>query len=309
MSHFPNSEVFSDQISQQHLGRISDSTAQHVFKKHKGVYLYDLDENKYTDFSLQSGEIFDTHAPKRLTQFIKNALSYGIGHANAHSKFLYKASDLWKKHTQAAEISFFGNLLESILAITKLLNKKDIHIGVNSSYLIKKLAPFNHLFHISEVKEGDKVDLLIFEEIPHLVENIDSIKATKKIQFHSRFLFRRKEITFHSKYEHLIYATPFGGKDLVVLTGNYPSTPLTPADGILLLEGAKYFNTLTKKNVPTFKHELVTFYEGYGILNKDIDRLSCKKNGVIVDDEFIFFSPEHTSHDYKRLSRVLDLYR
>ncbi|MGL4388680.1 MAG: hypothetical protein ACRCTJ_04735, partial [Brevinema sp.] len=239
MSHFPNNETFSDKISKKHLAQISNPKSNLIFKKHKGVYLYDLDENKYTDFSLQSGEIFGSHAPKTLTKFIKNALSYGIGHANSYPKFLYKALDLWKKNLESESVTLFPNFLESILQISQSLSKKEIKIGVNSSYLAKKCEPLAYFIEIIDIsKKSDEVDLLLWEEIPHLKENPDQIKATKKVVVHSRYLFRRLSQNFDLKYEHLIFSTPFGGKDLVVSTGSYQSCVLTPSDGVLFLEGA-----------------------------------------------------------------------
>ncbi|MGL4561030.1 MAG: hypothetical protein ACRCV0_01905 [Brevinema sp.] len=312
MSHFPTYETFSEKISKQHLTAINIPQSFFMFKKHKGVYLYDLDGNKFTDFSLQSGEIFSAHSPNRLTKFMKNALSYGIGHANAYPKFLYKATQLWKKYLGCTTVTFFPNFLMTILEITHTLKKKEITIGVNSEYLIKKLAPISHLITIINILEQKdrNVDLLLIEDIPHLKnEDTANIHASKKIKVHSRFFFRRSEMIFDPKWDHLITATPFGGKDLTIVTGAYQAPYISSEDGILFLEGAKDARAIQKQKVARFIHPLITYYNGYGIARKKLDPDILKKHGIIIDhDEYVFFSPEHTLQDFKRLSRVLDLF-
>ena len=78
MSHFPNPEEYSLKQSLSHLEQLPSYTKAFILKKAKGVYLYDIDENKYTDFDLNKGTIFTEHSPKRLTKFIKNVLSSGL---------------------------------------------------------------------------------------------------------------------------------------------------------------------------------------------------------------------------------------
>lgn len=308
MSDFPNFDTFSQTISQKHLSHISSPMSQYVFKKHKDTYLYDLDNNKYTDFCLQSGEIFAEHSPKRLTSFVKNALSYGISHANSYNKFLYKAHRYWSEILSSANITFITGFLNAVIIASKSIQKEKIIIGVSNEYLLKKLDPISHLVTCINISENPQdVDLLLFEAIPHIKNQTNTnINAIKKIEVHSRFLFRNIRINFNPEYEHLIVGSPFAGKDLVVSTGLYETPFISPEDGILFLEGAKYFNILQTQQIKIFTHPMIEYFYGYAICQQSIDTALMMKYGVIIEDNIVFFSPKHNEYDYKRLSKALN---
>ena len=58
---------------------LSYTTTQYPFaiKRGKGVYLYDFDQNRYTDYSLNNGSLILGHAHPKVTREIKNILSKG----------------------------------------------------------------------------------------------------------------------------------------------------------------------------------------------------------------------------------------
>jgi hypothetical protein len=63
-----------------------------VFKRGKGPYLYDYDENRFIDFDLLEGALLQGHAPPRLTSVVKAWI--GRGHTGA---FSYKVHQVLSK--------------------------------------------------------------------------------------------------------------------------------------------------------------------------------------------------------------------
>lgn len=307
MSKFPSPEIFSVKQSSQHLSKLPSNSASFILKKAKGVYLYDLDGNKYVDFSLNHGTIF-AHSPSRLTHFVKNALSSGMNSMGFYSKFMLKAQQNWKSCLNCKEISFYSSFIQMLLAvITKYSIKK---IAYTSDYLYLLMASLGELvefYKINELTKAYTCDLLLFEEyndefstLTYQSINIPAIKI------HNRFVYRRKNpVDFKENCMHYIDTIPFGGKSIGILFGDENIPYISPPfdEGILFLEGSKIFN----KNVhyPVFFHEKFTNYLGFSISQEILDKQFFLERGIYCENNILYFSPFHTEHDMKRLKKAL----
>ncbi|MGL4367733.1 MAG: hypothetical protein ACRCTQ_05600 [Brevinemataceae bacterium] len=315
MSSFAHPEHFSNHFSKKHAEYLLLERDSLIIKKSKGVFLYDIDGNKYVDFYLQNGEIFAEYAPSRLTMFAKNALSYGINTPEHYHKFFYKTYKHWKTICNFDHLAFFPNFLEFTLALVNKINKKQITIACENEYLISLVSLLKPLVEVVLLEDAtipkQPYDIVFFEDDRNGTIEWNSL-ANYLVQVHSRFLFRhnKKVITFNQDWNHLILAVPFAGRGLCVAASkflmNYP--PSTFEDGIILLEGAKYFHQLIKMDVPVFNHKHIVSYHGYACTEEYLDPVFFQKRGIYLKRNKLFFSPLHTEHDFRRLNKALNEY-
>lgn len=315
MSHFPNPNTYSRKYSDVHLSSIKNMNNSLIIKKNKEQYIYDIDDNKYIDFYLQNGEIFSGYTPSRLNHFQKNALSAGLNIPNGYNKFIYKAQKYWQKILNISQIYFYSSFLNCILAIINSLPQK-IVIGYNSQYIKQLLLPISKIISCIDInKTNIYVDILLFEELNDELQYFDnnSIHSSIKIQIHSRFLFRglqKSKINFSHDISHIVISTPFGGKEICLLAGSHKLIQeyINFEDGILFLEGAKYFTILAKQQLIEFKHSHFISYYGFAQCTKFLDSNFFRKRGIYIQGNILFFSPLHTQHNFKRLYKILDTY-
>ena len=319
MSHFPNPEDFSLKQSLSHLEQLPSKAKAFILKKAKGVYLYDIDENKYTDFDLNKGAILE-HSPKRLSKFIKNVLSSGLSACGFYHKFAYKAQKHWKKITNSNHIGFHASFIEMILAVINSLKitKTKICIGYTTQDLYLQLLPLSNIVSLKKINPSQEItdiDLLLIEEFNDDLE-VSKINncSVPIIKIHSRFLFRaqgiKKEISFESEYLHFITSTPFGGKTIGVLASNVPIdyAPSSFDDGILYLEGAKLFSSLSLSSTIQFSNPQFNCYRGFAKSHKALDTQFFLKRGINLQENILYFSPYHSKHDFRRLNQALNEY-
>lgn len=314
MSNFPNPIIFNQHNTHMYLSkmRISNDYIPLVLKKIKGVYLYDIDGFKYTDFNLQNGEISFSYTPGVLTKIYKNALSSGIGHACCYNKFLLKAFRYWEELTQN-KISFFSDPIYAILSFLKDIKNTDkINIACSSDYLYQMLEPLKDFINITFYNENNYSDLLIFEPVFEngTLFDADRYHAHKKLVVYNRFFFRQ-QLRFSCKYPILL-SHFLAGKSLTVLIGNQNNciydNRLSVYETILFMEGAKYLKKQMKKRNLKVSHPFLNSFEGFAIAKKPLDFNFFCKRGIIVSDLMLFFSPYHTEHDLRRLYKALDEY-
>ncbi len=319
MSHFPNPENYSLKQSACHIEQLPSNSNCFILKKAKGVYLYDIDENKYTDFNLNNGTIFTEHSPKRLTKFIKNVLSSGLNNCGFHHKFTFKAQKYWQKITNLNHIGFHSSFVEMILSVINTLEMNHkICIGYTTEALYHQLAPLAHLVLLKKIdpfQQIKDINLLLIEEFNDdlVTTKINNI-SIPIIKIHNRFLFRtpniKKENFFESDYLHFITTTPFGGKSIGVLASNIPIdyAPSSFDDGILYLEGAKLFVSLSLSHTLKFSHPQFKCYQGFAKSHIHLNNQFFLKHGIYIQDNILYFSPYHTQHDFRRLYQVLNKY-
>ena len=314
MSHFPVPSEYSLQLSHTHLKDFSEDSF--IIKKAKGVYLYDIDGNKYMDFSLDSGAIFAEHSPPRLTKFIKNALSSGFNSLNHHNKFLYKAQKNWQSISHHNYISFHSSFINMLLSLISSLEKPKITIAYNTHFIYEELKMLNPLVTFvfcNDIESYDNIDILLFEERNEDMSLFSGDKLPKiTVEIHSRFLFRdqKKERPFSKEYLHFIYESPFAGQKIGVLASSFEISYPSPSfeEGIFYLEGSKYYHQLSKLSLPKFKHPKFISYEGYALCQEKLDTKFFQERGVYLRGQILYFSPLHTTHDIKRLQKSLDAY-
>lgn len=320
MSHFPNPEEYSLKQSLIHLEQLPSNSKAFILKKAKGVYLYDIDENKYTDFDLNKGTIFTEHSPKRLSKFIKNVLSAGLNTCGFYHKFTFKAQKYWKKITEFNHVGFHTSFIEMILAVINTLNmnKTKICIGYTTEDLYLQLLPLSNIISLKKINSSQQItdiNLLLIEEFNDDLEVTKINNSTIPIiKIHSRFLFRtqgiKKERSFELEYLHFITTTPFGGKTIGVLASNVPInyTPSSFDDGILYLEGAKLFLSLSLSSTIQFTHPQFDCYQGFAKSHVILDTQFFLKRGIYIQENILYFSPYHTKHDFRRLNQALKEY-
>lgn len=310
MSHFPSPENFSLNQSIQHLSHLPKINKPFVLKKAKQVYLYDLDGNKYTDFSLGHGTII-THSPPRLTKFIKNALSSGMNTMGFYSKFMLKSQKNWRDIFQTSEISFYSSFIEMLLVVIRQYSIKKI--AYTSDFLLTLVTPLETLIEFQKINsfsENIESDLILFEEYN---DNFEFLKPSNllipSIKIHSRFAYRRENFfDFTENCMHYLGTLPFGGKEIGVLATDEKLLYSPPAfdNGILFLEGSKLYSK--KINYPLFKHSKFTTKLGFAFAHESLDQEFFLKRGIYFEDNVLYFSPYHTIHDINRLQKVLKEY-
>jgi len=316
MSQFPNPDNYSKKKSNSHLSFLSINNDSLIIKKNKEIYLYDIDNNKYIDFYLQNGTIFDSYSPSRLSNFQKNALSSGMNIPSGYNKFLYKATKYWTNIINQSPIRFYSSFLSNILAIINTSPNQPITIGYNSSYIYSLLYPLKNIITcVDTTNSVHKVDILIFEEFNDNFEKFDHrlINTQTKVEIHSRFLFRgivHHIPEFSPETFHMILKTSFGGKDICLIAGmsKLDQEYLSFEDGILFLEGAKYFNKLSQLIIPKFQNPLFNSFYGFAQSKIDLDHKYFLERGIFIKDNLLFFSPLHSIYNLKYLSKVLNEY-
>lgn len=319
MSKFPNPQEFSLTQSHTHFKQLPKTPYTFIIKKANGVYLYDIDSNKYTDFSLDNGNIYSEHSPSRLSKFIKNALSSGFNCVNHPNKFLFKAQKNWQNITILPHIGFYSSFTDMILSIFNTLpQKKEICIAYNTNFLYKQLQEFKNLVNLqpcNPLKSYENIDILLWEEFndDFSTFTLPQDRPNICIQQHSRYLFRhdkKKEYSFHKDLSHFIYCTPFGGKHIGVLASANPISYHVPSfdNGILFLEGAKYYLTLKNKTNIYFSHPNFSSYHGFAVCKEYLDPSFFLQRGIYLHNNMLFFSPLHTEHDLRRLKKALEEY-
>ncbi|SFB73710.1 hypothetical protein SAMN02745150_00493 [Brevinema andersonii] len=314
MSNFPDPITFSQHNTHIYLSKMSISNDQIplVLKKIKGVYLYDIDGFKYTDFNLQNGEISFSYTPRVLTKIYKNALSSGIGHACCYNKFLLKAYRYWEELTQNG-VSFFSDPIYAVLSfLNDIKNTNKISIACSSDYIYRMLEPLREFIDVTYCYENTYSDLLIYEPIfeDGSLFDADRFYAHKKLVVYNRFFFRQ-QLNFNCKHPILL-SYFFAGKPLTVLIGNQNNcvdkNRLSIYETILFMEGAKYLKKQMKRKNLKVCHHFLNSFNGFAIAKKPLDFNFFCKRGIIANDLILFFSPYHTEHDLRRLYKALDEY-
>lgn len=317
MSQFPSFIEYSSKKSKLLCKSISLATC-FVLKKSKSVYFYDVDENKYVDFSLNNGDILEEHSPPRLTHFMKNALSYGFSSVEIPNSLFFKSLQEWRAFCHLPNIHFYQNPVFAMLDCLQFLSKKEIVVGYNNNYVKKMLHRVSNFVEMRDVSKHDlPVDIIFFEKFCDMYKpwTPPKLSAAIKIELHSRFLGRyvdeKCKSIFNEDCIHLIHSTPFAGKPLTVLASkqkfsfqNFPSFD----EAILFTEGLKYLKKSLSKVFPKFLHPHFESYNGFAICNKKLDSKFFLKYGIYIQNNVLFFSPQHSKHDMRRLKKALNAF-
>lgn len=315
MSYFPQPDQYGTPISSNHLKSLPTIDTPFILKRAKGVYLYDIDHSKYVDFYCDEGNIYTGHSPAYLTKYLKNALSLGLQTMGFYHKFAYQSYKRWSQITSLPVIGTYSSILEMVLSV---IHEYKIPIGstigCQSDTLIRLLSPFQDFFVFQKITEfSDKVSLVLLEEHDEYGENIEGPPFCPVLKIHSRFLYRtKKETLFEPQYLHFVMGSAFGGKKIGVLIGTRLFSPqyerTSFEDGILILEGAKLHSALKKSSLPRFSHPKCLSYEGWAICQEVLDPQFFLSRGIYIKGQIFYFSPLHSVHDIKRLSKALNEY-
>ena len=97
-------------------GCIPENSPPFVVKKEKDQYIYDIDGNKYADFSLHSGSVICGHNFKTITRFVKNGIPAGTSQGFV-DKFRYPLVKFFRTFAGFDYISFYGSAAGAFAAL------------------------------------------------------------------------------------------------------------------------------------------------------------------------------------------------
>ncbi len=130
--------------------------------------------------------------------------------------------------------------------------------------------------------------------------------STPKIKVHNRFLYRG-ESSFEKDSMH---CCDIFGK-VTVLAGEPHNCGLKGGflsfdEGILALEYGKIFDN--KISFPRFEYPKLKSHKGLAVFDHDPDEKFFAERGIYIRGRVLYFSPEHSKHDIRRLASALDEY-
>jgi hypothetical protein len=314
MSDFPSPDNYKTANSNGLLKHLFNPCPFNIIiKREKMQYIYDIDNNKYTDFFLNNGTVIYGHNYGTLTKFIKNALSAG-SESLFLNKFQYRTFRTVKEATDKNnDIRFYNTENIALIALINMLNPSSIAVNTSRiKNIIKALFPS---LSITE----KKADIAILEpiEFDNRLEDTDfKVYDTKtKISYESRTAFRLK-YGFIKNLDEVNYiiagANLSNGLDCGVIVGkrdtlpvgeNIPSYKATAINETLKLYKRKMdypsFGEIIPQNIVKAKRgsifKLKSSYKAETLL----------PYGIILDGDTGYITPYHTERDFHRLKQAI----
>jgi len=311
MSDFPRNQVYHNQTTKTLLKKMNGFTqnTQIIWKKLKGVYLYDLDQNKYCDFSLGKGTCFRGHNPPALTHYVKNAVSVGGDNLTATSIHFRLFKELSKSFPKYHPF-LYANFGEAILSFVHHHQSKKI--AVIGKELLEKVR-----FYIPSAVPADsnqKYDLLVYEplDFDHDLSEVEPAISSDQLSlcietrsfsriYSGRLLSQNANI--------LICDTLSNGLTsgvLLIKSENLQGTGLPTPTAMAMSENLKYFRKLQKIDIPVLNHPLISYQNGLVFkLDPQVSLSNLQSLGIYFENHTGYLSPEHSSHDLRRLHNAL----
>ncbi len=309
MSDFPNSTSYHTHSSDKLIQRMNGmmQTSAFLFKKFKGVYAYDVDQNKYCDFSLSEGSCFRGHNLPALTHYIKNAISIGSDTEELtllHYRLFRQLSTYFKNYHPSVYMHF-GEALLSFVRYHKLQS-----INVVGQSLLKKVQFFLPSARSAEV--GISTDLLIYEPLNFETDlsktDCSTYKAKQTLCIESRTFSRIIPGKTATKDPNiLICNTLSNGMSSTVLlsVAAIPGTTLPAPAALCISENLKYFQKCTFHTY--LNHPLIPYQQGSIFkISSDIHPSNLLPYGIYLKTQTGYLSPEHSSYDLRRLKKALN---
>ena len=289
-----------------------------IFKREKGAYLYDIDENKYCDFNLHDGSVLLGHNYHKLTQYIKNGISVGSS-SGYYNKFYYRLLRLLGEFCDFNFAYFFNGTEEALIRLVLSYNVE--YVAVNTQWLkiyIQSLLPD------MPVKIANKHNTypLLFLEPLDFDGNLcrvrpDEWNAKIKVGVDIRTAFR-VEKGFSFQLGPMLNALLVGGSisnglniGLILSQKNMQlyQTGLSAFQTLAILETLKYYRRhLFNHSFPSLQNADVIRYGSVFKINKETDPVLLQQHAIFMRGQVGFLSLSHTSHDIHRLSGVLKLF-
>lgn len=315
MSDFPRNQVYRNQTTKTLLNKMNGFTqnTQIIFKKLKGVYIYDPDQNKYCDFSLGKGTCFRGHNPPSLTHYVKNAVSVGGDNQTTtliHFRLFKELSKSFPKYHPF----LYANFGEAILSFVRHHQAKKI--AVIGKELLEKVK-----FYISSAVPADsnqKYDLLVYEpldfdkDLSEVKPAISSDQLSLCIETRSfSRIYSGKPLTQNENI--LICDTLSNGLTSGVILSKsmgLKGTGLPTPTAIAMSENLKYFRKLKQIDIPVLNHPLISYQKGLIFkLDPQVSLSNLQSLGIYFETHTGYLSPEHSSHDLRRLKNALNTLR
>lgn len=319
MSDFPNALSFSTSISEARIRSLKNclpvAGIPVVVKREKDQYIYDIDGNKYADFSLYNGAVIYGHNFKTLTRYIKNGISTGTS-SGLIDKFRYPLVRLFKSVIDFGYISFYGSTVSAIVSLVKSLGAGSI--GVSSSYLLD--LAFNALPGISVemAAAGKHYDLFLFEPLDFDLDlkeyGHENFKAVWKCSVETRTAFRLQRC-----FSNNLDKVPFilcgpsiaNGLDCAVIFSKrgIEGENIPAFKSVAVLETMKVYlrnNDLYKKKISIGSAAVSCQKGSIFKIKNSIEPAGLLKYGVMMESGTGFLCMMHTENDIKRLERALE---
>lgn len=321
MSEFPKNAEYRTALSASHFRSLKQNgyndarkAPPFVIKKEKGSCLYDIDGNKYADFSLRDGAVIAGHDHRTLTQFIKSGLSSGTS-SGLLNKFTYRLTRLFREIADFDHIAFFNCREAAFLSVIRAVHPTNI--GVTSVYLFELLSPFGAVM----AEKGIKYDLLFHEPLDFdgdLSElNLRGHQAGKKCSVESRTAFRLKSGFSNGpvRPDFILSADNIanGMDSAVVLSTSGVQGELLPVfKSIAILETLKYYRRnadigeLDHKKVKAALNGPVIWNKNIFKFKRHLETAPLLPYGIFLKGDIGFLCAEHTEHDWKRLMEAVE---
>lgn len=322
MSDFPNPTGFSTRLSGARIRYLKIHSLQNlslqnsestlVIKKEKDQFIYDIDDNKYVDFSLCGGTALCGHNFKTLTRYIKNGISAGTSNGRI-DKFRYQLVRLFKSIADFEYVSFYGSFCYALVTLARSLGAA--RVGVSSSYLMDlalKALPGISVEIATDVKE---YDLLLFEplDFDRGLKPFDhsAHKAVFKCSVETRTAFRIQKC-FSKNLEEIpfILCGPViaNGMDCAVIISRkmIEGENIPAYKSAAILETVKYYLRNNDLYEREYKIRDCNSRGGIFKVGRPFEPAALLKYGVILDSDTGFICLQHTENDIKRLERALD---
>ncbi len=317
MSDFPDGIDLSLKLSGARLHSLNDTLPEgagpFIVRKEKDQYVYDIDGNKYVDFSMNEGSVICGHNNKSVSSYIKNAISSGIS-ADFINKLYYPLLKLIKTFVPRGRIYFYDSAKTALISLFSDL--KPASAGVSSRYLAGLVSAAGGTKVEIAVKER-QYDILLFEPIDFdgdLSEfKYHEYKAKLKCSVESRTAFRIKRA----------FMTDLGEADVILCSGviangldtaiivserHFESEilPLYKTAAVMetlkLYLAAPGFHTMKwNYNSPAIRHSRGSIFKTI----RNYNNIDLLKHGIILKNGTGFCCRLHTGHDMKRLLDAL----
>ena len=321
MSDFPNPENYRKSVSDSHLRQLEllgmSSSFPMVLGKEKGVYLYDLDGNKYVDFFMNNGAAICGHNSGTLTQFVKNALSVG-SESVFQNKFALRLMRQFRDALDFRFAMFFDSATDFLAGWTSQFS--GLTVGVNTDYLYELLKPFEKSIRLEKIPSITGVyDCVVYEPIDFDGDLKDvhpgEFAAERKIAWESRTAFRLKYgflsdlsqidgiVVSDSVANGLSACAFFTDDETLRVAGK----PIPAYKAVAMNEALKMY----RRKIDYTEFKWKTEIPHCEAVRASIARVSIPdgaqtySQGVFIKPPLLFLSTLHTQHDIRRLTKAI----
>lgn len=319
MSDFPSPESYKINISLSHLRKINENGIESwlplIIKKEKYQYVYDIDGNKYIDFFLNNGSTIAGHNSKKLSIYIKNAISTGTETVFLNKSY-YRLIKVFKQMVEFKFIQFYNSIFSAFFHLFKHLKPSTVMV---SSYFLRNYLQtiFPEIKFLIKPQKMGRIDLYIFEPIDFDgdLSKIDfkEVKAKKYASFENRTAFRISN-GFSTTLEDVDF----------IICGNLLTNGLNSGviisrekiDGeiiphyitVSMLESIKYYfrKNITSRFIKVEDSFVSHCVNGIFKISHSPESKELLPFGIILSGNLCFLSIHHTENDIKRLKKALN---